>query len=127
MNIEFKMVDMNGEFEPFCECDYLNEDGVNLLASLLVDSGGEKQEETIDWLNECAVIIDKIKKGVITEDEWARDAWTALISKHEVRICSLLDDDYCQGYTLEQFEKALLGWIDYLKSDRKSAGSVIVL
>jgi hypothetical protein len=48
--------------------------------------------------------------------EWVRDAWATHISKGGVKIYSLYDEDFSITISLDDFERALRGWKDFLLS-----------
>lgn len=102
---------------PSCQSSDINKDGVSILACILMDDGGQHYLQTIPWLNECLEKIAMIKNTEIEFSDWSRETWGAELSRNEVKIYSLHDENYYQLLSLDQFEKALLTWRDFLQSN----------
>ncbi|MEN1793189.1 hypothetical protein AAIH52_34545, partial [Pseudomonas aeruginosa] len=62
--------------EPSCQSDVLSDDGIDLLACLFVDHGGQKYESSIAWLDEGLSRVNQIRRGAIECPDWSRDSWT---------------------------------------------------
>jgi len=51
--------------------------------------------------------VKELKTGLA---QWDRETWGAELSKSQVKIYSLYDEEYFEIITLDSFEKALLAW-----------------
>ncbi|TWR61793.1 hypothetical protein FIV41_07210 [Pseudomonas marginalis] len=91
-------------------------DDVDILACLLIDDGGGPFVETILWLDEGLNRLIAVRREDEVSTEWARDAWATHISKSGVKIYSLYDEDFSITISLDDFERALRGWKDFLLS-----------
>lgn len=100
--------------EPNCRTDVIGSDGVDFLACLLTDHGGQNYQSTIDWLDEGLSRIDLVKHGVIGSSEWDRDSWGVEIKDRKAKIYSLYDDGCFSIIDVEDFERALFGWRQFI-------------
>lgn len=101
---------------PCCRSGVLNGDGVDLIACLLMDDGGQTYLETVPWLDEGLDKIRQISRDQIEVIEWSRDAWGVVLAGKVAKIYSLYDETYFLDVTLEDFEGALLGWKKFIIS-----------
>ncbi|WP_350403454.1 hypothetical protein ABCR88_21160 [Pseudomonas sp. W17] len=99
-----------------CRTGVLNGDGVDLIACLLMDDGGQPYLETVPWLDEGLDKIRQISRDQIEVIEWSRDAWGVVLAGKVAKIYSLYDETYFLDVTLEDFEGALLGWKKFIIS-----------
>lgn len=116
MNIRFFIKESAEVSCPRCSTDVVGVDGVDLLACILIDDGGVPFNDTIPWLDEGVNRLLAVRRDEKVFMEWARDAWAAHISKDGVKIYSLYDEDFSVTISLDDFEKALRGWKDFLIS-----------
>ena len=105
-----------GNMIPSYHTDVVNKDGISLLACILMDDGGLPYLETLPWLNEGIDKIASIKKKEIDFYDWSRETWGAELTLGEVKIYSLHDEDYFQLLSLDEFEKALVAWKNFIQS-----------
>jgi hypothetical protein len=115
MKLHLSWKTSNAGFYPSCNSDVLNKDGIDLLACLLTDDGGQRLNETVSWLNEGVVRVSLVKNSILDFSSWSRDAWGAELSKERVKIYSLYDDSYFTTMSLDVFENALLAWKDFIQ------------
>lgn len=78
--------------------------------------GGGTFVETIPWLDESLNRLRAVRREDEVSTEWARDAWATHISKSGVKIYSLYDEGFSITISLDDFERALRGWKDFLLS-----------
>jgi len=116
MSIQFFLEESTGVAIPWCSTDALGPDDVDILACLLIDDGGGPFVETIPWLDEGLNRLIAVRREDEVSTEWARDAWATHISKSGVKIYSLYDEDFSITISLDDFERALRGWKDFLLS-----------
>ncbi len=103
--------------EPSCQSDVLSDDGIDLLACLFVDHGGQKYESSIAWLDEGLSRVNQIRRGAIECSYWSRDSWGVELRNGMARIYSLYDEDCSAAIALDDFERALLGWKRFIQAD----------
>ncbi|MDK1399555.1 hypothetical protein [Pseudomonas protegens] len=106
----------DGRRWPGCRSGVLNGDGVDLLACLLMDDGGQPYLETVPWLDEGLNKIRQISIGQIEVVEWSRDAWGVVLAGKVAKIYSLYYGAYFLDVTLEDFEGALRAWKKFILS-----------
>lgn len=116
MDIRFFGKSQLGVAIPWCSTDGLGPDDVDILACLLIDDGGGPFVETIPWLDEGLNRLIAVRREDEVTTEWARDAWATHISKSGVKVYSLYDEDFSITISLDDFERALRGWKDFLLS-----------
>ncbi|MCO7580453.1 MULTISPECIES: hypothetical protein [Pseudomonas] len=116
MEICFFWDDEDGACVPNCRSSVLNENGVDFLACLFTDHGGQKYESSIPWLDEGLSRIRLVKSGVVEKADWSRDSWGVELSKSLAKIYSLYDEDCCSIINIDEFERALLGWKGFILS-----------
>ncbi len=117
MKLTFTWEKIAGGITPFCESSDQNEDGISLLACLLMDDGGRNYIDTLSWIDNGILKIDSVVCGDLSKSDWDRDAWGAKIMKNEVEIYSLHDEDYKELITTSEFKAALTAWIDFINSN----------
>jgi len=100
--------------EPNCRSDILSNDGVDFLACLFTDHGGQKYQDSIPWLNEGLFRVEAIKFGAVDSSDWSRDSWGVELKDGAAKIYSLYDEDYFSVITIDEFERALIGWKEFL-------------
>lgn len=117
MRITFSWENINGTLTPSCSSSIVNHDGVSILSCLLMDDGGMHYLDTLPWINEGILTVDKIKKaGNLKTANWDRDAWGVVLTNDKVQIYSLYDENYFETLNIQAFEGALLAWKDFLQS-----------
>ncbi|MBP5107547.1 MULTISPECIES: hypothetical protein [Pseudomonas] len=116
VKIYFYWDESSGGRRPGCRSGVLNGDGVDLLACLLMDDGGQPYLETIPWLDEGLYKISQISSGQAEMADWGRDAWSVALAGKVARIYSLYDETYFSDMTLEDFAGAMLGWKKFILS-----------
>ncbi|MCP8463126.1 hypothetical protein NK553_04115 [Pseudomonas sp. ZM23] len=110
MEIIFFWEGDGGSREPNCRSDVLSDEGVDLLACVLTDHGGQGYGSTIGWLDEGLSRVELVKRGAVESSDWSRECWGVGLSGETARIYSLYDEDYFSNMSIDDFEKALLGW-----------------
>lgn len=65
-----------------------------MLACLLANSGGQKFQDSIPWLNEELSRVEAIKSGEIKASDWNRDSWGVEIKGESAKIYSLYDEGF---------------------------------
>ena len=121
MKICFSWEDSGGGLSPYCRSSILNEDGVSPLACLLNDDGGIYFLDTRPWLKDGLTRISNVKRSSIPCADWSRDAWGAELTKAQVKIYSLYDENYIELLDIESFEVALLAWINFIQMPSESS------
>lgn len=116
MKINFYLEESMGDPTPWCSTDVGGANDVDLLACLLLDDGGLPLECTISWLDEGLSRIISVKNAEKVFTESVRETWTADISISEVKVYSLHDEEFAVTISLDDFEKALLGWRKFVVS-----------
>lgn len=96
--------------EPCCRSDVLARGGIDFLAYLLTDHGGQKYESTIAWLDEGLSRVASVRSGAINSCDWGRDSWGVELKYGFAKIYSLYDEDYFSVMAIDDFEKVLLNW-----------------
>lgn len=115
MKLYFSWEESAGALSPSCSSSVVNKDGVSPLACLLTDDGGQVFLDAVSWLNECVGRIRKIKKSEIDFLDWSRDAWGAELTKGQVKVYSLHDENYFELLSIDSFEIALLAWLSFIQ------------
>ncbi|WP_433693515.1 hypothetical protein [Herbaspirillum seropedicae] len=100
---------------PRCISDLVNKDGIDLLACLLTDDGGQSLSDTLPWLDEGVNRINLVKDASVDIIDWSRDAWGVELTIEQAKIYSLYDDDCFEVLQLRNFEKALLAWRNFIQ------------
>lgn len=116
VNIRYFLKGSTGITTPWCSTDEVGPDNIDILACLLIDDGGIPFFETVAWLDEGLNRLIAVKREDEVSTEWARDAWATHISKIGVKVYSLYDEDFSITISLDDFERALRGWKDFLLS-----------
>lgn len=117
MKIDF-FWEHDGAFEgPNVKTDVVIKDNIDILKALLTDDGGLSKNSYIKIVNEGIQGIDCVKKGDLERFDWDRECWSAEIEKSGVKLLSLYDESYFCIIDIDDFEKALKGWRDFI-SDR---------
>ncbi|WP_245220769.1 hypothetical protein [Pseudomonas batumici] len=99
-----------GDLSPSCRSNVINREGVSPLACLLTDDGGLSLPDTLAWLDEGVDQVRSVKELKTGLAQWDRESWGAELSKSQVKIHSLYDEEYFEIITLDSFERALLAW-----------------
>lgn len=116
MNIRYFLEQATGVTTPWCSTDGLGPNGVDILACLLMDDGGTPFVETISWLDEGLNRVMAVRRADEVSIDWDRDAWATRISNNEVTIYSLYDEEFSVTINLDDFDRALRGWKEFLIS-----------
>lgn len=114
MRICFFWDEEDGAFVPNCQSDITSESGVDFLACLFTDHGGQSYESSMPWLDEGLSRILSVKHGVVKNIDWSRDSWGVELNQRYAKIYSLYDEEYFSVISLEEFEKALTGWRKFI-------------
>ncbi|WP_409425676.1 MULTISPECIES: hypothetical protein [unclassified Pseudoalteromonas] len=101
---------------PVCSSITENNDGKNILSSLLMDDGGLPYNDTIDWVEEGIKRLNSVLTSECASFYWDRERWGAEFTIENAQIYSLLDDSYFQVLTTQQLKNALLEWKLFLES-----------
>lgn len=102
--------------EPCCRSDVLGRDGIDFLACLLTDHGGQKYESTIAWLDEGLSRVSSVRSGAIDSCDWSRDSWGVELKAESAKIYSLYDEDCFLVMAIDDFEKSLLDWRNFIQT-----------
>lgn len=116
MNFEFYWNNFRDEPTPNCRSDAVGRDGVDFLACLLGDDGGRRFNTTLDFITQGLRSVELVRSGQLNSADWSREAWGAEIEKKGVKIYSLYDEDFSITISLDDFERAMSGWKDFLAS-----------
>ncbi|WP_256233653.1 MULTISPECIES: hypothetical protein [unclassified Pseudomonas] len=114
MKITFFWIDDDGGREPSCRSDILSREGVDMLACLLTDSGGQRQKSTLNWIDEGISRVDLVCGEEVDISEWSRDSWGVELKKGVAKIYSLYDETCFSIMPIEEFKKALLSWREFV-------------
>ncbi|MGG5224068.1 hypothetical protein [Pseudomonas syringae pv. coryli] len=115
MKLHFSWEESAGVLSPSVSSSIVNKDGVSPLACLLTDDGGQLFLDTVPWLDEGVERIRSVKGSKINFSDWSRDAWGAELTKGQVRIYSLYDENYFELINIDSFERALLAWLNFIQ------------
>ncbi|MBI6562492.1 hypothetical protein EIG75_26825 [Pseudomonas syringae] len=115
MKLHFSWDESGGALSSSVSSSIVNKDGVSPLACLLTDDGGQLFLDTVPWLDEGVVRIRSVKSSKINFSDWSRDAWGAELTKGQVRIYSLYDENYFELINIDSFERALLAWLNFVQ------------
>ncbi|WP_080466313.1 hypothetical protein [Pseudomonas syringae] len=115
MKLHFSWDESGGALSSSVSSSIVNKDGVSPLACLLTDDGGQLFLDTVPWLDEGVVRIRSVKSSKINFSDWSRDAWGAELTKGQVRIYSLYDENYFELINIDSFERALLEWLNFVQ------------
>lgn len=116
MKLKFTWEKTGERLSPYCASTRRNNDGISLLASLLMDDGGRNYSQTIAWIDEGIITTDAILNGEILTGKWDREAWGAKLKSNKVKIYSLHSDDYTEEIAPSTFRYALVAWKDFIQS-----------
>lgn len=100
---------------PHCSSDLINKDGIDALACLLADDGGQSFLDTVPWLDEGLNRVNLVKNASVDFADWSRDAWGAELTSEKAKIYSLYDEGCFNVLELKSFEMALLTWRDFIQ------------
>lgn len=114
MKISFLWNNLEEVFRPFCTSDVVNDDGISIVSCLLMDDGGLSYTDTISWIDEGLDRITSVLSGKESSMDWSRESWGASITVDCVIVYSLYDEDYSQTLSINNFEKLLVAWKDFL-------------
>lgn len=106
-----------------CKSDHVAEQGVSLLACLLMDDGGLGHENSAQWIEKGMAMIDGVRIGKSSSCSWDRETWGADITAGGVTIYSLHDDSWAEEISLSSFREALSTWREFLLEDETCLGS----
>lgn len=106
--------DVNHAREPACSSDVLTDNGVDILACLLMDDGGRGYESSVPWLEEGLARVRQVKSGAADCLDWSRDAWAVTLTLGQVILHSLYDERCNAMLELEEFESALKTWVAFI-------------
>lgn len=126
MNIIFSWKRDADGYAPVSRSNLLNQDGVNLLDCVLMDSGGLHYLETIPWLNEGTNRIASVATRELESSDWSRETWGVEFRNNKAKIYSLHDEEYVQILSLDGFSKVLQEWTAFLQSkpDDRETGTL---
>lgn len=116
MKLYFSWGESDGVCSPICSSDTFNADGVNPLACLLSDDGGQPFFETIPWLSKGLADVKQVRESRVDVANWSRDAWWAEIMKKNVKVYSLYDEACFEILSLDSFEAALSTWLNFIST-----------
>jgi len=114
MALRFFWSDENHGREPACSSDVLTDDGVDILACLLMDDGGQGYEFSAPWVKEGLARVRHVRSGVVDRLDWSRDAWGATLTVERVTLRSLYDERCRATVGLDEFECALTAWLVFI-------------
>lgn len=116
MNITFSWKRDADGYVPESSSNLLNQDGINLLDCVLMDSGGLPYLETIPWLDEGIRRIKSVATGELESSDWSLETWGVKFRSNTAKIYSLHDEQYFQILRLDEFSKVLQEWSAFLQS-----------
>ncbi|MFJ2539445.1 hypothetical protein [Pseudomonas sp. NPDC087614] len=99
-----------------CSSDVVYGDAYSPLAYILNDSGGERPLDTLPWLERGLELLRSVKISRVEVAEWGREAWSAEITKSQVKIYSLHNESTFEKVSLDTFERALSAWIGFIQT-----------
>ena len=111
---------------PVCEEIDTEPGALSPLSCLLMDDGGQGLDASSKYLDLGVQRVDQVLAGALSESSWDRDAWGARLSRSEVEICSLFDDDCSERVLLVSFRQALVEWGRFVKSSCRAPMDVVV-
>ncbi|WP_051524201.1 hypothetical protein [Zymobacter palmae] len=104
-----------GPFEgPNVKTDVFAKGNIDILQALLTDDGGLSKHTYIKIVNDSIHGIESVKNGGVEKFDWDRECWSARIEKNGVTLFSLYDESYFCIIDINDFEKALKGWRDFI-------------
>lgn len=107
----------DGEFcEPNCQSDFVGCEGIDFLACLLTDGGGQQYCNTIGWLDEGLLRVSQVKSRELDSCCWERDSWGVKFEGKIAMIYSLYEEGCSFSLAIDDFEMALLDWRNFLKN-----------
>lgn len=116
MNLTLSWEQQAGRVIPSCSSAIVNQDGVSLLACLLMDDGGQGYLDTIPWLVEGIAKVDSVANGEVSEANWDRDDWGVTLRSDKATVYSLHDEAYTEVIELCTFRRALDAWLKFVQS-----------
>lgn len=111
---------------PVCEEADTKPGAISPLSCLLMDDGGQELDASSKYLDLGVQRVDQVLAGALLVSSWDRDAWGARLSRSEVEIYSLYDDDCSDRVSLVSFRQALVEWGRFIESSCRSPMDVIV-
>lgn len=117
MIVNFLWTFYQGEKTPDCNTDIINEDGVDMLACLLNDDGGQGYKKSIEWIDFGISKTIQVIEKKLKDFTWDRDSWGVNLIEDKAVIYSLLDDGYSITMKIDDFYNTLLKWRDFLNED----------
>ncbi|MFJ1299581.1 hypothetical protein ACILG0_06405 [Pseudomonadota bacterium AL_CKDN230030165-1A_HGKHYDSX7] len=100
--------------EPGCVSSMLSQSEIDFLACLLTDHGGQNYRNTIGWLDEGLSRVTAVRSGVVKSSDWSRDSWGVSLEGKVAKIYSLYDEECYLALAIQEFERILLGWRDFI-------------
>jgi hypothetical protein len=115
-----------GYWSATCRADAVNSEGVSVISSLLMDSGGSPLLDTVEWIEEGIRRLDAASTQGNNVTNWSREDWGADIIGNKVKVYSLYDENYAEYLTTMEFRKALSEWRSFITSppDEKSVREI---
>lgn len=101
---------------PDVKTDVIIKNNVDILKALLTDDGGLSLNSYILIVDDGIKGIDSVKNGSLERFDWDRECWSAEIEMKGVKLLSLYDESYCCTISIDDFEKALIGWRNFILS-----------
>ncbi|WP_343741083.1 hypothetical protein [Herbaspirillum huttiense] len=111
---------------PICSSDVSNKEGIDTLACVLSDDGGQGIWNVVPWLDEGIRRITSVTSDGVGMVNWIRDAWGVELTTTQAKIYSLYDESCFQVIALGSFEKALISWRDFIQSTPVSGLAQII-
>lgn len=116
MKLMFSWALSMGYLSAHCRSDVADDEGNSPLAYILNDAGGERPLETLPWLDEGLKLLRAVKTSKMNIAEWGREAWSAEITKSQVKIYSLYEESIYEVVSIDTFEMALSAWIHFIQT-----------
>lgn len=126
MKVSFYWKYFDDDVAPVCEASQANDSGVDFISCILTDDGGLGYLNSISWLNEGLKRIDEVRNGKHDSLDWEREDWGAKFTASQVTIYSLYEPTYSTSLPLDIFQKALLGWRDFLSEGPRKEKQVFL-
>lgn len=90
---------------PICSSDVSNKEGIDTLACVLSDDGGQGIWNVVPWLDVGVRCINSVTSDGVGTVNWIRDAWGVELTTTQAKIYSLYDESCFQVIALGSFER----------------------
>jgi hypothetical protein len=101
--------------EPRAESDARNEEGLDLVSNVLMDTGGLAYLSTVPWLEEGLQRVAAVERGEAASLDWGREDFGVRFERDRATVYSHYVDSCVQSMDLSAFAAALRAWIDFIR------------